>query len=144
MCVTDPGLVKELLSFKNFLAGQISEYHLNEANTRYDSSGGIEIISGHYLSFHKNRLIPVVASLRDKSILLTSDDVKKEYVANIMLLGIRNTGAYSLKKAVDNKMLKEGWIDNLSTPPPFDCCVVLPGNYYIEALLLRIIIYFLI
>ena len=131
ICVTDPGLVKELLSFKNFLSRTVAEYHLNQANTRFDSFAGIELLRGKFITYVKGKPKPVMASLRDKAILLTSDDSQQLFVKNILLLGARNTGAYSVKKATEFKKLKEGWADKLTQPPIADCCMVLPGNKYI-------------
>ncbi len=128
LCITDPRQVKELLAFKSFLSRTVSRYHLLEANTRYDSSSGIEVHKGHYISYIGNKPTQVFASIRSKSILLTTDDKKKSFLKNIQLLGLRNTGAYSLRKASELKKLKEGWSDNLSSPPPLDCCIVMPSK----------------
>jgi hypothetical protein len=128
MCVTDSRQVKELIAFKNFLSNTVANYHLLEATTRYDASSGIELASGHFISYIKSKPIKVYASLRSKSIYLTTDDSKKEYVKNIKYIGLRNTGAFSVKKANELKKLKEGWADKLSSPPPESCCIVLPGK----------------
>jgi hypothetical protein len=128
LCITDSRQVKELLSFKNFLSRTVANYHLLEAITRYDSSTGIELANGHFISYVKNRPIKVFASLRSKGIFLTTDDSKQEFVKNIKYIGLRNTGAYSIKKAVELHKLRDGYADKLSIPPPHDCCVVMPSK----------------
>jgi len=128
ICVTDTGQINELLAFKNFLSRSISEYHLEEANNRFDASEGIEIFKDHYITYKNNKPIQVKADVRGKSILLTTDDDKNEYVKSIQLIGLRNSGAYSIQRANELKKLKEGWADQLNFPPPQDCCIVLPSN----------------
>ena len=128
LCTTDPRQVKELLSFKNFLSRTVARYHLLEATTRYDSKAGIEITKGHFISYVAKKPTPVFASLRSDAILLTTDNKKKDFLMDIKLLGLRNSGVYSLRKATELKKLKDGWSDSLSSPPPLDCCIVMPSN----------------
>lgn len=134
LCITDARQVKDLLAFKNFLSRKVAGYHLYEAVNRYDSSSGIEISNGHYISYINNKPTPVYASIREKSILLATDDTKRDYLTTIKLLGLRNSGAYSLRKASELKKLKDGWSDSLSSPPPLDCCLALPSEERISLL----------
>ena len=59
--------------------------------------------------------------------MMVSDNKKKDFLGDIQYLGIRNSGAYSLRVATEKKKLKDGWSDALSSPPPLDCCIVMPG-----------------
>jgi len=129
LCSTDPRQVKELLSFKNYFSRIVSRYHLEEANTRYDASAGIEIAQGRYISYIKNRPIPVIVSMRSNAILLVTDDKKREFLKRIDYLSLRNSGVFSLRRATDLKKLKDGWSDSFSTTPPLDCCIVMPSKY---------------
>ncbi len=128
ICITDPRQVKELLIFKNFVSRSISKYHLLEAHNRFDASAGLELGNGHFITYFKEKTIPVYASLRSKSILLLTDDVKRSYVKEIKFLGLRNTGAWSVRKANELKKLKQGWADKLGIPPSVDCCIVMPSK----------------
>lgn len=127
LCTTDPRQVKELLSFKNFLSRTVLKYHFQEATTRYDAKAGIEVASGHFISYINNKPTQVFASFNSKSIMMVSDNKKKDFLGDIKYLGIRNSGAYSLRVATEKKKLKDGWSDALSSPPPLDCCIVMPG-----------------
>lgn len=134
LCITDPRQVKDLLQFKNDLARTINKYQLLQANNRYDASGGIVFKKGHYIAFVNNKPTNVIAKIKSKAILLVTDDAKEDFVKNIELLGLRNSGVYQLREATEKKKLKEGWNDSLSIPPPPDCCIVLPSDSEINLL----------
>jgi len=135
LCITDPRQVKDLISFKNVFSSVVSEYHLKEANTRYDASEGIEIAKGKYISYINNRPMPVIVSMRSKGILLVTDDKlvkddkKKDFFKTIDYISLRKSGAYTLRRATEIKKLRDGWSDSLSTTPPLDCCIVMPSKY---------------
>ncbi len=142
ICISDPRQIKQLLSFKNFLARIVLKYHLLEADSRFDASGGIQTSHGHFITYFKNKPVNVHASFRPKTILLTSDDAKRAFVNEIDLLGMRNTGSYTLRKAKELNKLKAGWSDKLSKPPPMDCCIVMPSKFLVYFSILGLIVFF--